>query len=193
MTHSSVYEISGLDLTDDRYVVEGLLNEYRATDSDGNRVLDVVQHQPRLRTEFTFSSREGEEVGSVTAQRNGRLSGNYVLTEPSSDDPIVRFDRTLSLLGPVLGDRWSIVDPDSDDIVARIESGPFGGPSRTGILGVIFPHSYTITDVEGQSIGEISGKRALQNRYEITIDRSSNVPRVPIVVSAILIDDLVGE
>jgi len=59
-------------------------------------------------------------------------------------------------------------------------------------LGGIIPHEYEITDQHGDHVGTIEGQISLKDRYEITIDDASDVPKEPIVAAAMVIDAIQG-
>jgi len=56
MSQSQSYDIQGLDLTDDSYVVEQSLirNKYKAMDRAGNVVIRGKQKMFKLKEEFPF-------------------------------------------------------------------------------------------------------------------------------------------
>ncbi|MFB6295407.1 MAG: LURP-one-related/scramblase family protein [Halobacteriales archaeon] len=184
---ASAYDISGLELTDDRYeVVQSLVrNKYKATDAAGNVVLRGKQKMFKLKEEFPFVDANGEDVFTVTAGGIVDVAGNYVLTDARTGEDVVVLDNDFSILRDV----WTVRDPDGAKLAAITSRGALITLARHYLpLGVLIPHRYEITDPEGGHVGTISGKFSLRDRYEITIDDASDVPKEPIVAAAMVID-----
>jgi len=91
-------------------------------------------------------------------------------------------------------DTWTIRDPDTGESLAQIDSRGALVFLARGVLpfGEWIPHKYEITDGTGHHVGNIDGQFSLKDRYEITIDDASNVPKEPIVAAAMVIDAIQG-
>jgi len=68
-----------------------------------------------------------------------------------------------------------------DGVVATLRD---AYPTVAGLL----PHTYEITDPGGGHVGNIDAAFSVRDRYEITIDDASDVPKEPIVAAAMVID-----
>ena len=192
MTTERAYDIAGIELTDDRYTVEQSLvrNKYRALDSAGNVVLRGKQKMFKLKEEFPFVDADGNDVFTVKASGIIDVAGDYLLTDAQTGDDLVLLDNDFSLLQ----DTWTIRDPDTKSKLARIDSrGALVTLARSVLpFGGWIPHKYEITDADGGHVGSVHGQFSLRDRYEITIDDASDVPKEPIVAAAMVIDAIQG-
>jgi len=192
MSQERSYDIQGLELTDDSYVVEQSLirNKYKAMDKAGNVVIRGKQKMFKLKEEFPFVDADGNEVFTVKAGGIMDVAGNYVLTDTQTGEDIVILDNDYS----ILQDTWKIRDARTEAKIAEINS---QGAAITIARNVIpfggwIPHKYEITDIDGNHVGNIDGQFSLKDRYEITIDDASNVPKEPIIAAAVVIDAIQG-
>lgn len=192
MSLQTEYEISGLELVDDQYTVEQNLvrNKYKALDAAGNVVLRGKQKLFKMKEEFPFVDGDGNDVFSVKATGVIDLAGNYMLTDSQTGQDLVVLDNDFSLLQ----DTWTIRDSDDGSKLAEINSrGALVTLARNNLpFGELIPHTYEITDAEGTHVGAIDGQFSFKDRYEITIDDSSTVPKEPIVAAAMVIDAIQG-
>jgi uncharacterized protein YxjI len=188
MAPSNDIDISGLDLSGDRYVVEQSLirNKYAASDSDGNTVLRGKQKMFKLKEEFPFVDADGEDVFSVKAGSVIDVAGNYVLTDSRTGEDLVVLDNDFSLFQ----DTWTIRDATTEAAIARIDSrGALVTLARNNLpFGELIPHKYEITDADGAHVGNIDGQISIRDRYEITIDDASSVPKEAVIAAAMVID-----
>jgi uncharacterized protein YxjI len=186
------YDIAGLQLTDDRYtVVQSLIrNKYKAMDSADDVVVRGKQKMFKMKEEFPFVDADGNEVFTVKAGGILDVAGNYVLTDAQTGQDLVVLDNDFSMLQ----DTWRIRDAESEAVLARIDSrGALVTLARNFLpLGELIPHKYEITDADGDHVGNISGKFSLKDKYAITIDDASDVPKEPIVAAAMVIDAIQG-
>lgn len=192
MVPEPAYDIVGIDLTDDRYTVEQSLvrNRYGALDAEGNTVLRGKQKLFELKEEFHFVDADGTDVFTVTAGGIVDVAGDYVLVDSRTGADVVVLDNDFS----VFRDRWTIRDPDTDAPLAEITSrGALTTLARNVLpFGEWIPHRYEITDADGTHVGAIRGRLSLRDRYEITVDDASSVPREPVVAAAMVIDAIQG-
>jgi uncharacterized protein YxjI len=185
---AGTYDIAGLDLSDDEYVVEQSLvrNKYKATDAAGTVVLRGKQNLFQIKEEFPFVDGDGNDVFSVKAQSVLDVAGNYTLTDAQTGQELVVLDNDFSLFQ----DTWTIRDVDDGTVLARLDSRgalytllrhylPFGG---------LIPTKYEITDGHGSHVGAIAGHFSIRDRYDVTIDDASAVPKEPVVAAAMVID-----
>lgn len=192
MSRHRSYDIQGLDLTDDSYTVEQSLirNKYRALDSTGTVVLRGKQQLFKLKERFPFVDADDREVFEVNATGIVDIAGDYVLSDSLTGEEIVVLDNDFSLFQ----DTWRIRDADTGAVLARIDSGGAGITFARNLFpfGELIPHKYEITDADGAHVGRIDGQFSIRDRYEITIDDASSVPKEPVVAAAMVIDAIQG-
>ncbi|WP_256297969.1 LURP-one-related/scramblase family protein [Haloarchaeobius salinus] len=192
MSTPAQYDISGIELTDDRYtVVQSLIrNKYRAEDAAGNVVLRGKQKMFKMKEEFPFVDGNGEDVFTVKAGSIIDVAGNYMLSDARTGEDIVVLDNDFSLLQ----DTWRIRDARTEEVLARIDSrGAMVTLARNFIpFGELIPHKYEITDANGNHVGRIDGQFSFKDKYDIVIDDASAVPKEPIVAAAMVIDAIQG-
>jgi len=192
MSDDRDYDISGVDLSDDRYVVEQSLirNKYRALDAAGNTVLKGKQKMLKMKEEFPFTDADGDEAFTVKAGGIVDVAGNYVLSDARTGEDLVILDNDYSLFQ----DTWKIRDARTEAKLAEINSrGALVTLARHYVpFGGWIPHKYEITDLDGKHVGNVSGQFSLRDRYEITIDDASTVPEEPVVAAAMVIDAIQG-
>jgi len=192
MSGSADKDITGLELTDDSYtVVQSLIrNKYKAMDKNGNVVLRGKQKMFKLKEKFPFVDADGNEVFEVNAGGIVDVAGNYILSDSRTGEDIVVLDNDYS----IFQDTWKIRDADTEAKIAEINS---QGAAVTIARNVVpfggwIPHKYEITDANGGHVGNIDGQLSLKDRYEITIDDASNVPKEAIIAAAMVIDAIQG-
>ena len=188
MAESVSIDIAGIDLTDDSYTVEQSLirNKYKALDAAGNVVLRGKQKMLKAKEEFPFTDDDGNDVFTVKAGGIIDVAGNYVLSDAETGEDLVVLDNDFS----IFQDTWTIRDADTESTIARIDSrGALVTIARHYVpLGTLIPHKYEITDSEGGHVGNVEGQLSIRDRYEITIDDASNVPKEAVVATAMVID-----
>jgi uncharacterized protein YxjI len=188
----SQYNIQGIDLRDNTYTVEQALirNKYEATDSAGNTVLKGKQKMFKMKEEFPFVDANGNEVFKVKAGGILDVAGNYAIIDAQTDEQIVVLDNDYSLFQ----DTWKIRDGKTEAKLAEINSrGALVTLARAYIpFGSFIPHKYEISDADGNPVGEISGELSLKDRYQVTIDDASNVPKEATLAAAMVIDAIQG-
>jgi uncharacterized protein YxjI len=185
--------IESIDLTDDNYVVEQSLirNKYKALDSTGEVVIRGKQKMLKMKEEFPFLDAGGNELFTVNAAGILDVAGNYAIVDSATDERVAILDNDYS----ILQDTWRIRDGETEDLIAKIESrGAAVTIARNAVpfLGPLIPHKYEITDKNGNHVGNIDGQLSLKDRYEISIDDSSDVPKETVVAAAMVIDALQG-
>ena len=186
------YDIEGLDLTDDSYTVEQSLvrNKYKAMDKAGNVVVRGKQKMFKMKEEFPFTDGDGTDLFTVKAGGIIDVAGNYVLSDAQTGEDLVVLDNDYS----ILQDTWKIRDGRTEAKLAEINS---QGAAVTIARNVVpfggwIPHKYEITDRDGNHVGNIDGQFSFRDRYEITIDDASNVPKEAIIAAAMVIDAIQG-
>jgi uncharacterized protein YxjI len=192
MSSETDYDIQGIDLSDDSYVVEQSLvrNKYKAMDSAGRVVLRGKQKLFKLKERFPFVDADGNDVFEVKAGGIIDVAGNYVLSDSQTDEDLVVLDNDYS----IFQDTWRIRDAGDERKLAEINSrGALMTLARDVLpFGHWIPHKYEITDADGDHVGTIAGKFSLKDRYEITIDDASEVPTEPVIAAAMVIDAIQG-
>lgn len=186
-TVSKTHGISGLDLHDDSYeVAQSLIrNKYKATDGRGNVVLRGKQKMFKAREELPFVDGDGEEVFTVRADAIWDVAGDYTLTDARTGEDVVVLDNDFS----TFRDTWTIRDSDGAALAEISSRGALVTLARGLVpFGELIPHRYEITEPDGSHVGNIGGKLSFRDRYAITIDDASNVPKEIVVASAMVID-----
>ena len=184
--------IAGVDLSGDHYVIRQSLirSKYAVEDGGGNVVLRGRQKRFKMREEFPFTDGNGQEVFTVKAGGIIDVAGNYMLSDAQTGEDIVVLDNDFSMLQ----DTWRIRDARTEEVLARIDSRGAAATLARNFLpfGVLIPHKYEITDVNGNHVGKITGQFSVKDRYDIVIDDASNVPKEPIIAAAMVIDAIQG-
>ena len=192
MSRPPRYDISGIELTDNSYTVEQSIirNKYKAMDAAGNVVLRGKQKMFKLKEKFPFVDADGNDVFEVNAGGIVDIAGNYILTDAQTGEEVVVLDNDFS----IMQDTWTIRDPETGESLAQIDSrGALYFLARNLLpFGEWIPHKYEISDGSGRHVGDIDGQFSLKDRYEITIDDASNVPKEPIIAAAMVIDAIQG-
>lgn len=192
MSASKAYDITGIELTDDRYTVEQSLfrRKYSVRDAAGTTVLTGKQKMFRMKEEFPFVDANGNDVFTVKASGIIDVAGDYLIRDSRTGEDLVILDNDYSLLQ----DTWTIRDSETGSTLAEINSrGALATLARSKLpLGGLIQRKYEITDAEGAHVGTIRGKLSLRDRYKVIIDDASTVPKEPIVAAAIVIDAIQG-
>jgi len=192
MSADSAADIAAIDLDDDRYTVEQHLvrNKYKAMDSEGNVVLRAKQKLLKMKEEFPFQDAEGNDAFTVKAGGILDVAGNYAIRDAQTGEDLVVLDNDFS----IFRDTWTIRDADTEARVAEINSRGAGVTLIRNLVpfGELLPHKYEITDHNDQHVGRIEGEFSLKDRYQITIDDASDVPKEPVIAAAMVIDAIQG-
>lgn len=193
MAPAQQYDISGIELTDDRYAVEQSLirNKYKALDDAGNTVLRGKQKMFKLKEEFPFVDGQGNDVFTVKAAGIIDIAGDYLLSDAQTGEDVVILDNDYS----IFQDTWTIRDADTKAELATIDSRGAAVTLARNMLpfGNWIPHKYEITDSNGGHVGSIEGHVSFRDKYDITIDDASAVPKEPIIAAAMVIDAIQGQ
>jgi uncharacterized protein YxjI len=186
------YDIAGIELRDDSYTVEQSLirNKYKAMDAAGNVVLRGKQKLLKMKEEFPFTDGNDTDVFTVKAGGIVDVAGNYTLTDAQTGEELVVLDNDFS----IFQDTWTVRDADTGEQLAQIDSrGALYTVARHYLpLGFLIPHEYEITDADGGHVGTIQGHVSLRDRYDVTIDDATDVPKEPIVAASMVIDAIQG-
>ncbi|WP_435151474.1 LURP-one-related/scramblase family protein [Haladaptatus sp. DFWS20] len=183
--------IGGIVLDDDEYTVEQsyFRNKYKVYDTAGNLVLKSKQKMFKMKEEFPFFDVDGNVVFRVKAKNILDVSGDYVLTEEGSDEPILVLTKNFTFYHH----RWTIKSPDGTKLAEVASRSAFIEALRSiSNIFSLLPHKYSITTPEGDTIGEIAGRFSLRDKYDIRISDSGSVPKTALVVGAVAIDALEG-
>jgi uncharacterized protein YxjI len=185
-------QLTHVDLTDDQYRIEqsSVRNKYEAMDADGDTVLRGNHKMFEMQDEIHFTTADGTEVCTATANEAVDIASDYHLTDSKTGEDIVILDNDFSLLQ----DTWRIRDPADRSVVAEISSrGALVTLGRKLLpVGGWIPRKFEITDDNGTCIGSIAEEIAVRDRYDITIDTETAVPSVAIVAGAMVIDAIQG-
>lgn len=189
--------VGGIDLKDDKYKIKQrlLFNRYHIYDSNDNLVLKAKQKMFKLKEDFPFTDSEGEVVFRAKAEGIIDVAGDYALLDEATEEPIVSLDRKYTLFRH----KWSIRDPETEELLARVESHNktvellrwIGNlmPYLPNFFGLI-PHSYDVKDRNDNILARLEGELSIRDIYELEIDNAQNVPKEALVISAIAIDAL---
>lgn len=185
-------EINGVDLTDDEYqVVQSLIrNKYKAFDKSGNLVLRGKQKMFKLKEEFPFTDGDGNSAFTVKAGGILDVAGNYALIDGQTEEPVVTLDENFTLFS----DKWKLRDPDTEAVLAKIESKSAVVSFLRHIHAIfsLIPHEYEITDANEGHVGTIDGQFSFKDKYDVNIDDASSVPKEAVVAAAMVIDAIEG-
>ncbi|MUV60858.1 hypothetical protein [Halobacterium sp. CBA1126] len=186
----STYDISTVDLDDDRYEVKQSLirNKYAVRDSDGDVVLRGKQKLFKLKEQFPFVTGDGEDAFAVKAGGIVDVAGNYVIVDAGTGEEIVALDEDLSLFV----ENWTVRDPETGEPLATIrsKSKPLSALRHVVGLANLIPNRYEIFDADGDHVGDIRGRFSLRDAYTVTVDDASGVPREAVVAAACILDAL---
>jgi len=187
---SSAYDISTVDLDDDRYEVKqsAIRNKYVVRDSAGNVVLRGKQKLFKMKEEFPFVTGDGEDAFSVKAGGIMDIAGNYAITDAGTGEEIVVLDEDLSLFV----ENWTVRDPDTGESLATIRSKNKLLSALRHLISVanLVPNKYEIFDADGNHVGDIEGQFSLRDTYTVSIDDASNVPKEAVIAAACILDAL---
>jgi len=184
------YDISTVDLTDDRYEVKQsvIRNKYVVRDSGGDVVLRGKQKLFKLKEAFPFVTGDGEDAFTVNAGGIVDIAGDYTITDAGTGDDVVVLDEDLSLFV----EHWTVRDPDTGEALATIRS-------KHRLLSVLrhvvsaanlIPNKYEILDPDGAHVGSIDGAFSLRDTYTVTIDDAGAVPKEAVLAAACILDAL---
>ena len=187
---SSPYDISTVDLTDDRYEVKqsAIRNKYVVRDSAGDVVLRGKQKLFKMKEEFPFVTGDDEDAFSVKAGGIMDVAGSYAITDAGTGEEVVVLDEDYSLFV----ENWTIRDPETGEALATIRSKNKLLSALRHLVGAanLFPNKYEIFDADGGHVGDIEGKFSMRDAYTVTIDDASDVPKEAVVAAACILDAL---
>ena len=187
---SGKYDISTVDLTDDRYEVKQSLvrNKYAVRDSAGNVVLRGKQKMFKLKEEFPFVTGDDEDAFSVKAGGIVDIGGNYAIVDAGTGEEVVVLDEDYSLFV----ENWTVRDPDSGEALATIKSKNKLLSGLRHLVGAanLIPNKYEIFDADGGHVGDIEGQFSMRDAYTVTIDDASGVPKEAVIAAACILDAL---
>ncbi|WP_256402676.1 LURP-one-related/scramblase family protein [Halorubrum salinum] len=197
MTESSVfpsdsdaYDISTVDLADDRYEVKqsAIRNKYAVRDSAGDVVLRGKQKMFKLKEEFPFVTGDGEDAFTVKAGGIMDVAGSYAIRDAGTGEEVVVLDEEFSLFV----ENWTVRDPETGAPLATIRSKNKLLSALRHLVGLanLVPNKYEIFDADGGHVGDIEGKFSLRDAYTVTIDDASDVPKEAVVAAACILDAL---
>ncbi|GAB3412045.1 hypothetical protein GCM10027435_04400 [Haloparvum alkalitolerans] len=187
---SASYDISTVDLDDDRYEVKqsAIRNKYVVRDSAGAVVLRGKQKLFKLKEEFPFVT--GEDADAFTVKAGGIMdvAGNYAIIDAGTGEEVVVLDEDYSLFV----ENWTIRDPESGESLATIRSKHKLLSALRHLFSAanLVPNKYEIVDPDGTHVGDIEGKFSLRDTYTVTIDDASTVPKEAVVAAACILDAL---
>ncbi|ELZ42572.1 hypothetical protein C471_03903 [Halorubrum saccharovorum DSM 1137] len=187
---SDAYDISTVDLSDDRYEVKQSMvrNKYTVRDGAGNVVLRGKQKMFKLKEEFPFVTGDDEDAFSVKAGGIMDVAGSYAITDAGTGEEVVVLDEDYSLFV----ENWTIRDPETGEALATIRSKNKLLSALRHLVGAanLFPNKYEIFDADGGHVGDIEGKFSMRDAYTVTIDDASDVPKEAVVAAACILDAL---
>ena len=187
---SDAYDISTVDLSDDRYEVQQSLvrNKYAVRDSAGDVVLRGKQKLFKLKEEFPFVTGDDEDAFSVKAGKVLDIAGNYAIVDAGTGEEVVVLDEDYSLFV----ENWTIRDPDSGEALATIKSKNklLSGLRHLVSVANLIPNKYEIFDADGGHVGDIEGQFSMRDAYTVTIDDASDVPKEAVIAAACILDAL---
>ncbi|WP_224332676.1 LURP-one-related/scramblase family protein [Haloprofundus halobius] len=187
---SGTYDISTVDLDDDRYEVKqsAIRNKYVVRDSAGNVVLRGKQKLFKLKEEFPFVTGDGEDAFTVKAGGIMDVAGNYAIRDAGTGEEVVVLDEDFSLFV----ENWTVRDPETGEPLATIQSKNKVLSALRHLISVanFVPNKYEIFDADGNHVGDIEGQFSLRDTYTVSIDDASNVPKEAVIAAACILDAL---
>ena len=189
-SESGKYDISTVDLSDDRYEVQQSLvrNKYAVSDSTGDVVLRGKQKMFKLKEEFPFVTGDGEDAFSVKAGGIVDIGGNYAIVDAGTGEEVVVLDEDYS----VFVENWTVRDPDTGEALATIKSKNKMLSALRHLVGAanLIPNKYEIFDADGGHVGDIEGQFSMRDAYTVTVDDASDVPKEAVIAAACILDAL---
>ncbi|WP_136715818.1 LURP-one-related/scramblase family protein [Halorientalis salina] len=187
---SGAYDISTVELDDDRYEVKqsAIRNKYVVRDSAGDVVLRGKQKMFKMKEEFPFVTGDGEDAFSVKAGGIMDVAGNYTITDAGTGEEVVVLDEDFSLFV----ENWTVRDPETGDALATIQSKskPLSALRHLVSVANLIPNKYEIFDAAGDHVGDIEGQFSLRDAYTVSIDDASDIPKEAVIASACILDAL---
>ncbi|QHS15914.1 LURP-one-related/scramblase family protein [Halopenitus persicus] len=187
---TSSYDISTVDLDDDRYEVKqsAIRNKYVVRDSAGDVVLRGKQKMFKMKEEFPFVTGTDEDAFTVKAGGIMDVAGNYAITDAGTGEEIVVLDEEFSLFV----ENWTIRDPETGEPLATIRSKNKLLSALRHLVSIanLAPNKYEIRDADGNHVGDIEGQFSLRDTYTVSIDDASNVPKEAVIAAACILDAL---
>jgi len=187
---AAAYDISTVDLDDDRYEVKqsAIRNKYVVRDSAGNVVLRGKQKIFKMKEEFPFVTGDGEDAFTVKAGGIIDIAGNYAIRDAGTGEEVVVLDEDFSLFV----ENWTVRDPESGEPLATIRSKNKLLSALRHLVSVanLVPNKYEIFDADGSHVGDIEGQFSLRDTYTVSIDDASNVPKEAVIAAACILDAL---
>ena len=187
---STAYDLSVVDLDDDRYEVKqpAIRNKYVVRDSNGEVVLRGKQKMFKMKEEFPFVTGDGEDAFTVKAGGILDVAGNYAIRDAATGDDVVVLDEEFSLFV----ENWTIRDPDTGQTLATIRSKNKLLSALRHVVDVanFVPNKYEIFDSDGAHVGDIEGQFSLRDTYTVSIDDASKIPKEAVIASACILDAL---
>ena len=184
------YDISTVDLSDDRYEVKQSLvrNKYAVRDSAGDVVLRGKQKMFKLKEEFPFVTGDDEDAFSVKAGGVVDIGGTYAIVDAGTGEEVVVLDEDYSLFV----ENWTIRDPETGEPLASIQSKNKLLSGLRHLVGAanLIPNKYEIFDADGGHVGDIEGQFSMRDAYTVTVDDASDVPKEAVVAAACILDAL---
>ncbi|ELZ39870.1 hypothetical protein [Halorubrum tebenquichense] len=189
-SESSAYDISTVDLSDDRYEVKQSMvrNKYAVRDSAGDVVLRGKQKLFKLKEEFPFVTGDGEDAFSVKAGGIMDVAGNYAIIDAGTGEEVVVLDEDYS----IFVENWTVRDPETGEALATIKSKNKLLSALRHLVGAanLIPNKYEIFDADGGHVGDIEGKFSMRDEYTVTVDDASDVPKEAVIAAACVLDAL---
>ena len=187
---SDAYDISTVDLSDDRYEVKqsAIRNKYTVRDGAGNVVLRGKQKMFKLKEEFPFVTGDGDDAFSVKAGGVIDIGGNYAIVDSGTGEEVVVLDEDYSLFV----ENWTIRDPETGEALATIKSKNklMAGLRHLISVANLVPNKYEIFDADGVHVGNIDGQFSLRDTYTVSIDDAGTVPKEAVLATACILDAL---
>lgn len=183
-------EAAGLDGDEFRIEQNLIRNRYTVYDADGQEILKGKQKLFKLKEEFPFTTPDDEPVFTVKAQQMLDLAGDYVILDAATEDPLIVLRKKFTFFHHA----WRIVDADTGDILAHVESESLLLDVLRGLISIftLFPYTYNITTPTGEPMGRIREHFSLRDKYDVFIHDAKGIPRGALVAACIVIDALEG-
>lgn len=190
----------GISLRDNYYRIRQqlLLNRYSIYDKNDEKILKAKSKILSLKTNIPFMTPDdGEKIFRVISSRLLNISNNYNVQDERNGEIMAVLDRKRTLLNQV----WRIRDPQDSSLVATIKNEStmlqflrtyFGLVPVIPNIFALLPHTYSVTDVNDNHIGELEGELSIRDEYQLNLQDSGQLEREDMIASIIAIDALEG-
>ncbi|MFB6147964.1 MAG: hypothetical protein ABEJ66_03700, partial [Candidatus Nanohaloarchaea archaeon] len=148
--------LSSIDFDSENFTVKQSLvrNRYRVLNGD-EVILKAKQKMFRMKEEFPFTDADDNPVFTIKAAKRLDIAGDYGIIDEETGEEVATLSKKFTLLKHI----WDVKNPEGE-VQATIESGSKLLELLRAVSDILsfLPHSYTISDADGNEIGSIEGR-----------------------------------